>query len=283
MLTKIIADKRLLQGVSLGGVYTSIFAPDLNALFDVGISARSAAAADFLFISHGHADHIGAIVSHLGTRALMGKLKPPTVFLPEEIEEALHDMLKATSRLHGYEMTVKTVAMQPGDVARMRGDIEVHAFRTHHRVPSLGFSLVRKIRKLRNEFLGLPGPEIAQRKRAGEDLFRVEERTEISYATDTLIQVLDNNPQLYKSRILILECTFLDTRKSLQATRAGCHVHLDELLERSHLFENEALVLMHFSQLYNPETVREILNERCPPHLLKRMVPFLPNKNRWPG
>lgn len=283
MLTKVSADNLTLQGVSLGGVYTSIFAPELGALFDLGIATRSAAAADSIFISHGHADHIGAIVSHLGIRALVGKRKPPTVYLPKEIDKPLQEMLAITKQLHGYDMDVITVPMEPGQIVKMRGDLEVHAFRTHHRVPSLGFSIVRTIRKLRTEFIGLPGPEIAQRKRTGEDLFRVEERCELSYSTDTLVQVLDNNPELYKSRVLILECTFLNEKKSLEASRAGCHIHLDELIERSELFENQALVLMHFSQLYKPQEVREILKARCPPSLYDRIVAFVPNSKHWPG
>ena len=283
MLTKISADKFTLQGVSLGGVYTSIFAPELGTLFDLGIATRSAAAADHIFISHGHADHIGAIVSHLGIRALVGKRKPPTVYLPIEIDKPLREMLKITKELHGYDMDIITVPMEHGQRAKIRGDLEVRAFKTHHRVPSLGYSLVRTISKLRKEFVGLPGQEIAQRKRAGEDLFRIEERTELSYSTDTLVQVLDNNPELYKSRVLILECTFLDKKKSLAAARAGCHIHLDELIERADLFENAALVLMHFSQLYKPQEVREVLKSRCPTHLFDRIVPFLPKSKHWPG
>jgi ribonuclease Z len=283
MLTTVKTDKLTIRGVSLGGVYTSLFVPELDALFDLGIPARSAAAANFIFISHGHVDHVGALFSHLGIRALTGKSSAPTLYLPSEILEEVEESLRVMTKIQRYDLKIQAVPMNPGDVAPMRGDIEVRAIRTHHGVPSLGYSLVRKIKKLRDEFLGLPGQDIAERKRRGEDLFRIEERTEISYCTDTLIQVLDNNPGLYESRVLVLECTFLDERKSLEASRAGCHIHLDEILERADKFQNESLVLMHFSQLYKPDEVREILDRRCPPDLRKRIVPFAPGGNRWPG
>ncbi len=283
MLSTVKAAKLTIRGVSLGGVYTSLFVPELDALFDIGIPARSAAAANFIFLSHGHVDHLGALASHLGIRALTGTRSPPTLFLPAEIEEDVLETLRSMTRIQRYDLKVQAVPMLPGDTATMRGDIQVRAFRTHHGVPSLGYSLVRQIKKLKDEYLHLPGHEIADRKRAGEDLFRVEERNEISYCTDTLIQVLDNNPELYESQVLVLESTFLDERKTLESTRAGCHIHLDEIIERADNFKNEALVLMHFSQLYKPREVAEILDKRCPAGLRERIVPFLPTGSRWPG
>jgi ribonuclease Z len=60
-------------------------------------------------------------------------------------------------------------------------------------------------------------------------------------------------------------------------------VHLDELLERASSFRNEALVLMHFSQMYAPAEVHRILAQRCPPELHKRIVVFAPSSGPWPG
>lgn len=283
MLTTVKTQALTLRGVSLGGVYTSIYVPELGALFDVGIPSRSCAPADFLFLSHGHTDHVGALPAYLGIRGLIGKHKPPTVFMPEQIVDEVKQSLALMSKLQRYDLSIKAVPMAPGSLVKVRGDLYVRAFETHHVVPSLGYSLIRKIKKLRAEFASLQGSEIADRKRSGEDLFYTEERTEISYCTDTLIQALDNNPELYTSRVLVLESTFLDKRKTLKAARAGCHVHLDEILERSDLFKNESLVLMHFSQLYKPYEVVEILDKRCPPELRERILPFVPKSGGWPG
>lgn len=283
MLTTVSAGGLTIRGVSVGGVYTSLFIPELSAVFDIGIASRSAAAADFLFLSHGHVDHVGALSSFLGIRALTGKKRPPTVFLPQEIDAPLKDALAAMAVLQRYDLDINSVPMSAGDIASMRGDMEVRAHPNQHRVPCLGYSLIRKIKKLKDEYRGLPGQEIAKRKHAGEDLFRVEERCDISYCTDTLIEALDETPALYRSRVLVLECTFLDERKSRDASRAGCHIHLDEILQRAELFQNEALVLMHFSQLYKPSEITAILDERCPANLRSRIIPFLPKENRWPG
>ncbi len=109
------------------------------------------------------------------------------------------------------------------------------------------------------------------------------DRVELAYATDTLVSVLDHSPELLRARVLVIECTFLDDRKSLAAARAGCHIHLDELIERADRFANEHVVLMHVSQLYRPDEVAGILDAKVPPALRKRIIPFVPAGAHWPG
>jgi ribonuclease Z len=143
--------------------------------------------------------------------------------------------------------------------------------------------VVQRIEKLRPEFRKLTGSEIGARRRAGDDLFNQIDRPELAYATDTLAKVLDRESAILEAKVLILECTFLDERKSIEATHAGCHIHLDELIERADTFANNALVLMHFSQIYKPAAVHEILAERCPASLRERIVAFAPADGDWPG
>jgi ribonuclease Z len=206
------------------------------------------------------------------------------VFMPTEIVEPMTSILEAQSRLQRYDLSVDAIGMSPGDELALRNDLAVRAFRTYHPVPSLGFQFLRKVSKLKPEFADLPGDEIAARRKAGDsDLFHQAELLELAYATDTLARVLDATPALYRSRVLILECTFLDERKSLDAARAGCHIHLDELIERAARFENDHLVLMHVSQIYKPSEIRGILADRLPPDLVARTQVLAPDSGPWPG
>lgn len=283
MLTTVEAGPYTIRGVSVGGVYTSLYVQELDVLLDVGIAARSFAAVDDLFLSHGHADHVGAITSFLGMRGLIRKGRP-RVFLPAAIVGDLESSLAAMSRLQRYDLGIDCVPMIAGAEHSLRADLWVRAFPTFHPVPSLGYQFYRRVKKLRPEHADLPGREIARRRKAGdESLFYMEDRLEVAYATDTLVRVLDATPSIGTSRVLILECSFLDDKKSLAASRAGCHIHLDELLERADALQNEHVVLMHFSQIYRPDEVRTILQKRCPPHLAERLVVFAPTRPHWPG
>lgn len=283
MLTSVTAGPYTVRGVSVGGVYTSIAIPELGVLFDAGISPRSAGGIDTILLSHGHADHMGALPALLGIRALSGKTKPPRVVMPAEIVADLEAALSALTRLQRWPLEIDAIGMLPGDEIALRGDLLVRAVRTFHPVPSLAYLLVRRVSKLRADLHGLAGPDIAARKRAGEIVTDLEDRLELAYATDTLVSVLDHSPELLQARVLIIESTFLDDRKTIEAARAGCHIHLDELIERADRFKNEHIVLMHISQLYRPDEVASILDARVPPGLRKRIIPFVPSSPHWPG
>jgi ribonuclease Z len=282
MLTTVTAGPYTIRGISIAGVHTSLLVRELGCLFDVGIALRSTAGAENIFLSHGHADHCGALVALLGIRGLM-RMSPPRVFLPSEIAEPVREALTTFARVQRYEFELTLVPMQPGDERVLRNDLLVRAFRTHHTGPSLGYQFFTRVPKLKLAFRDLPGREIAERRQRGDDLFDFEERPLLAYATDTLIEVLDTTPSLTKTKVLILECSFLDGRKEISSSRAGGHVHLDELLHKASSFENEAIVLMHFSQMFAPAEVHRILMQRCPPELWKRIVVLAPTSGAWPG
>jgi ribonuclease Z len=282
MLTTVKAGAYTIRGVSVGGVYTSLHVPEVDCLFDAGIVARTLVGASNVLISHGHADHIGALPAIFGVRGLLGQPKP-RLFLPEQIREPVAASFEHLSHIQRYKLDADWVGVKPGDEHQLRRDLWVRVFRTHHTVPSVGYQLFRRVQKLRAEYVGMPGREIAERRSAGQELFQTVEHLELAYATDTLIRVLDTCPSLCTTRVLILECSFIDERKSLEQSRAGCHIHLDELLERADAFENEHLVLMHFSQIASPEEVRHTLARRCPKQLLDRVILFAPETGPWPG
>jgi ribonuclease Z len=283
MLTTVCAGSHSVSGISVGGVYTSLAVPELGLLFDAGAPLRSLAAIDTIVLSHGHVDHIGSLPALLGIRGLQGKARLPRVIMPAEIEADLTAALAALSRLQRSPLEIEPIGMRPGDEIALRGDLRIRAVRTFHPVPSLGYVVVRRVAKLRPEFQGMTGPQIGALRHGGTDVTEYKDRLELAYATDTLISALDHSPELYQADTLIMECTFLDERKSLSAARASCHIHLDEVIERAGQFANRHVVMMHFSKLYSPDEISGILDARLPPELRCRVVPFIPGGAHWPG
>ncbi|RKH74778.1 MBL fold metallo-hydrolase [Corallococcus aberystwythensis] len=282
MLTEVQAGPYTVRGVSVGGVYTSLLVPELGVLLDAGIPIRSFATTDRIFLSHGHADHASALGSLMGIRALVGK-GPPFVYLPAEIEAPVQEALAALGRLHRMKSDIRTVPLRPGDTVKVQQDLWVRAFRTHHPVPSLGYQFLRRVAKLKPEYRELPPEEIGRRRQAGEPLFDEVERLELAYCTDTLSNVLERQPSLFDSRVLILECTFIDAERTVRDAQERAHIHLEEIASMADRFQNEALVLMHFSQAYSPAQVHATLQARLPASLLERVRVFAPDSGRWFG
>jgi ribonuclease Z len=182
VITSVTAGALTVRGVSVGGVYTSLGVPELSLGFDMGMPLRSLAGIDTLLLSHAHADHVGSLAAFLGLRALHGRTTPLRVVLPAEVEAPLINALAAMSELQRWPLQIASVPMRDGEQIALRGDLEVRAFKTFHPVPSLAYLLVRRVAKLRPELHGLPGPEIAKRRQAGEEVHVIDERPVLAYA-----------------------------------------------------------------------------------------------------
>ncbi len=282
MLTEVSAGPYTIRGISVGGVYTSLQVPELGVVLDAGVPICSFATTDHLFLSHGHSDHSSGLGSLLGIRSLVGK-GPPRVFMPAEIEAPLLETLAVQGRLFRASLEIESVPMHPGDMRPLGHGLWVRALRTHHSVPSLCYQFFRRVTKLKPEHQGMPSEEVARRRKAGEPLFDETERLELSYATDTLARVLESAPSLLDIRLLILDCTFLGNNRTVREAQERSHLHLEELFARAERFQNEALVLMHFSQAYSPEEVHAVIRARAPEVLRERLRVFAPTTGRWFG
>ncbi|MDB4927952.1 MAG: ribonuclease [Myxococcaceae bacterium] len=283
MITQVQAGPYTLRGISVGGVYTTLHVPELDAVLDVGLPLRSFATAGRYFLSHGHLDHVAGLAGLLNIRGLVGGGRA-TIHLPAEIEGAVRELLRAHAALSRAEAEVELVPMLPGDERPLGHGVFVRALRTHHPVPSLGYQFIRRTSKLCPEHLGKPSAEIARLRKAGAPgLFEEHESLELAYATDTLSRVLETEPSLLESRVLVIECTFVEAERGVEHARRKFHLHLDELIELAPRFQNEAVVLMHFGQGASPAQVREVLRERLPPGLRERVVAFVPEGDRWFG
>ncbi len=283
MLTEVRAGEWTFRGVSVGSVYTSILVPELGLLLDAGIALRSLARFDHVFLSHGHIDHVGALMPALSMRSFVRRT-PVRIYAPKELVPSLQASMEAACAVHPCDHAWTLEGLCPGDERDLFGDWFVRAFRTHHNIPSLGYLFGRRVQKLREAFAGLGEEEIVRRRREGDDsMLEVVGRREIAWAGDSLATVLETAPEVLDAKVLLLECSFVGGERTLEDARARTHVHLDELIERADRFDNEAVILMHFSQVHEPAEVHRVIRERLPPELLRRVKIFAPGGGPWFG
>ncbi len=262
------------RAVSVGGLETCIELPEWGLCFDIGRCPPTAARLETVLVTHPHIDHLGGIASHVGLRDLW-KMRPPTYLVPAEYVEDFEVLLGAWRRLDRADLPCTIVPMRPGQEHDLGKGRVVRAFRAVHRVPTLGYALVRRRARLKPELVGLPGEDIARRKREGEEVTVPYEEIEVAFCGDTTVDVL-RNIEVRTAKLLILECTFPETDVPVEKARRSGHVHLDELLPRFAELTNQVILLTHFSSRYSAERIVDILDRRLPPDVRARVVPLLP-------
>ncbi len=260
----------VLDAHSVGGIETCFQIASFDVNLDIGRCPEGAVARRTLLLSHAHIDHAAGLPYFVSMRA-MRRLPPPRIFCPAGVRDRLAQLLAVWSGLDADAERCELVGLSPGDRVPLGSDRSAVAFRACHRVETLGYCLIQRRRRLRPEYRGLDGPAIAAAVARGEAVHDPIEVPEICFAGDTSAEVVEREALVRTARLLLLECTFVGDGPEREWARAGGHVHLDDLAERADLFENEAILLTHFSKRYPPSFIEDAVRRRLPKGLSERV------------
>jgi len=252
-----------IEGYSRAAVQTYWRIPELKIGFDLGGQPWDFMGTQTWFVSHTHLDHIAALPVYVARRRMM-KMEPPTIYLPSEAIETVEKILKLFTRLDRGRMPCQLIAMQPGDEIELSREHVVTVSATKHTVPSLGFVVWERRRKLRTEFQHLSGNEIRDLRLAGTDVTEEKRLARVAYVGDSAPEGLDNCPAMYEAQVLITEMTFVSPRHRKDKIHKFGHMHLDDYLQRRDRFKNELIIASHFSTRYNPKHIQTLVNRAVP-------------------
>jgi len=262
-----------IEGVSIAGHESFYKLPGFRTLLEFGRAPDDVVGYANVCVTHGHLDHIAGL-AHFASRRRLQELPAARVFVPAEAAGPVAKWIEACETLENIEYRLEIVPSKPGDRVQLRNDLELTVLPGRHRVPTVGYLFSEVRQKLRDEFAGLSGEEIARLRAEGTAVTRREEVPLLAYPGDCGAEIFDAAPQILSARLLLLECSFL-LPEDRERAREYAHIHVDDLVERAALFRNEAVVLTHFSQRYRPEEIREALRS-LPEPLARRVVAFLP-------
>ena len=242
-----------------------------DILFDCGVCEPECLSAGFVFISHGHVDHIGASIMH--ARGKMLTSRQSIYYVPTESVEPLHEARVAFSKMDGKDIPMNIISVKPGDIISIGSDISVRVFPTIHRVPSQGYALYKKKRGgLLKQYSNLSGREIGELRKSGERLNEDDtESLEFVYTGDTVFEGLMQpcNHFIFSAAILVLELTYLDGDRQKAIDRG--HIHLGDIVENAHLFQNQQIIFVHLSERYAPHgKALNMLRQGLPKDMIDR-------------
>jgi ribonuclease Z len=257
-------------GYSVAGEETVVQIPELNVCFDIGRCPHFALTSDIVCLSHGHMDHIAGLAYYLSQRFFQG-MKPGTVLVPAPLERPVDTLLRCWRDVERQGTPYKLIGLAPGQTHEVRRDFLIRAFATHHGGPSLGYSLISVREKLKPEFFGRPGHELAEmRKRGVEIQYRVEVPL-VAFLGDTSNGDVFLNSDVINAEILITECTFFDPDHKFKA-KAGKHLHVDTFAQLVPALKNKHILISHVTRRTGIRRAKAILRKKVGDEEMKRIL-----------
>lgn len=263
-------DGLTIEGYSRAAVQSYWRIPELKLGFDLGGSPWSFMGTQTFFITHPHLDHMAALPVYVARRRMM-KMDPPTIYVPEAVRDNTEKMLRSWQNLDRGRMMCDLIGVKPGDELELSREHVVTVFETKHTVPSVGYVVWDRRKKLKPELEGLSQDEIRDRRMAGEEVSHEVRLPIVCYTGDTAPAGLDGYAPVYESQILITEMTFFRPEHRKDKIHKFGHTHLDDIIERAEKFQNELIILAHFSTRYHERQIESAVGRRLPEGLKERV------------
>lgn len=256
-------------GYSVAGEETVAQIPELNVCFDIGRCPYFALTSDIVCLTHAHMDHLAGLPYYLSQRYFQG-MKAGTILLPRELEGPVDRMLRCWRDVERQGTPYKLAPMSAGQMFEVRRDFGIRAFATHHGGVSLGYSLISIREKLKAEYMGRPGPELAQLRKSGVEIQYRLEVPLVAFLGDTAAGPVFEHPDVVNAEILITECTFFDREHKAKA-KAGRHLHVDEFSRILAGLKNRHVVITHVTRRTALRRAKRVLQKFAGDDLMKNV------------
>ena len=196
--------------------------------------------------------------------------------MPAEAAEDFRALFAVHERLTGARFDeIEIVGIAEGESVRFARNLMVRGHSATHRVAARAYEFIEMRHHLRADYAGLPKEELARLRQQRVPLDEEYQRAILFYTGDTDRGILETSEALYRAEVLMIECSFVAEGHQSRAA-AYRHIHVDDLAEFAERFENQLIVLTHFSRRYDRGEIRDTVRRRLPQSLRDRIRLALP-------
>jgi len=256
----------------VGARKTGFRIPELNIIFDSGIEIDGVPS--HIFITHTHSDH----TQHLPTAFVeLGNMKSkipirPQIFISSKSVILCKEYIRshfAFSKHNPYHERIHKkydiIGVQPNKniqtvIKKRKWNIEI--IHCHHTIPCVGYGFSEVRNRLKKEYKGLEGKEIAKLKKSGVEITEEVLVPIMCYLGDSTEKVF-NNFEVSKYPTILTECTFLYPQDKKRAKKK-MHTHWDNLKP---IIDNNLeviFILYHFSARYDKSEILAFFKDKKP-------------------
>lgn len=259
-----------LHGQSVAGIRSCIAIPELDVVFDAGVITSKSVNCRNVLVTHGHADHCGCLHMHALERSTR-KYTTPNYWMPVECRDAFDRSYRSQKFLNRGVDSVQPNTYQPTlnylqitDQLTIKHTLIARAYQTIHSVPSQGYVIFDVVKKLKPEYNGRPGKEIAEMRKKGVEVTNTVEKPIIAYTGDTKIDGVIQHPQFLNAEILIMECSYIVSDRvenidTLSEATSRYHIHEQHIIDNADKFQNKHIVLTHLSKRYTLDMIEKAI------------------------
>jgi ribonuclease Z len=258
-----------LEGRSRAGHETWFRIRNLGMALDVGRCPDQLVHMPHVFVTHAHLDHAVGIPFYAGQRHLQ-RLPGGTVYVPSESADDVRAILALYVKMAGTSFEIDVRGVDIGDEIAVGRTHFVRAHAASHRVAARAYEVIERRHHLLPEYADRDPHEIGALRHEGvavDEEFRVPL---LFYTGDTDRGLLESCEAMFKAEVLLIECSFVADGHQERAVKYR-HLHLDDIADFADRFENELVVLTHFSRRYSNDEIRDTVRRRLPRALLERV------------
>lgn len=258
-----------IQGSSRAGVESWYRVKELGVALDIGRCPDNLVGVSRIVLTHAHVDHAAGVPFYAAQRKLQ-RLDPGTVYVPAASLDGFRALIAAHERLENTTYQINLVGIAPGEEVELRKDLVLRAHAASHPIPSNAYEFLERRNRLRPGLRGLAPAEIERRRAAGEEVSEPVESSILFYTGDTDRRIFESCDALFRSEVLLIECSFTWDEDRERAHRYS-HIHIDDIAAVADRFQNELVVLTHFSLRDSREEIEREVRSRLPASLMERV------------